>query len=70
MNGTYQTYRKFSDAVTKQPPIFLRDLLDFRNSGRKALDSDDVESLNRHPQALRYAGDESWGLKSRSPRHP
>lgn len=44
-NGTYQTYRKFSDAITKQPPIFLRDLLDFRSSGRKALDSDDVESL-------------------------
>ena len=44
-SDSYQLFRRYSDAVRKQPPIALRDLLDFRTAGRKPIAVDDVESI-------------------------
>ncbi len=41
---SYSTYRKYVEALRKQPPINLRDLLDFRTN-RPAVATDDVESI-------------------------
>jgi glutamate synthase (NADPH/NADH) large chain len=41
---SYQTYRRYAEAVRRMPPIALRDLLDFR-PGRTAISVDDVESI-------------------------
>jgi glutamate synthase (NADPH/NADH) large chain len=42
---SYQTYKRYSDAVRKLPPIALRDLLDFKLEGRKAIPVEEVESV-------------------------
>jgi glutamate synthase (NADPH/NADH) large chain len=42
---SYQTYKKYSDAVRKLPPIALRDLLDFKLEGRKPIPVEEVESV-------------------------
>ena len=41
---SYATYRRYADGVAKQPPIAVRDLLDF-NRGRRAAPLDEVESI-------------------------
>src|SRR5262249_40533592 len=41
---SYQTFKKYSDAVTKLPPVSLRDLLDFR-AGKGPISIDEVESI-------------------------
>ena len=41
---SYAKYRKYSEAVRRQPPINLRDLLDFKTD-RTPLPLDDVESI-------------------------
>ncbi|MDF2764970.1 MAG: glutamate synthase, partial [Rhodospirillales bacterium] len=41
---SYSAYRKFSEAVRRQPPIAIRDLLDFR-LGPRAVSVDEVESI-------------------------
>jgi glutamate synthase (NADPH/NADH) large chain len=41
---SYATYKRYSEGVRKQPPIHLRDLLDFRPR-RAAVSSDEVESI-------------------------
>ncbi len=41
---SYSTYRRFSEAVRRHPPIAIRDLLDFR-SGAGAISVDEVESI-------------------------
>ena len=41
---SYSTYKKYTEAIGKQPPITLRDLLDFRRA-RKPLLADEVESI-------------------------
>ena len=41
---SYQTYKKYSEAVEKLPPVALRDLLGFRE-GRAAISVDEVESI-------------------------
>ncbi len=42
---SYQMFRRYADEVRKQPPIALRDLLDFRMDGRHAIPIDEVESI-------------------------
>ncbi len=42
---SYQMFRRYADEVRKQPPIALRDLLDFRMDGRHAIPIDQVESI-------------------------
>ncbi|MDA8251139.1 MAG: glutamate synthase large subunit, partial [Rhodospirillales bacterium] len=44
-SDSYQTFRRYSEAVRKLPPIALRDLLDFRMDGRRAIPVDEVESI-------------------------
>ncbi|MCP1337196.1 glutamate synthase large subunit [Futiania mangrovi] len=41
---SYSAYKKYSEAVHKQPPVALRDLLDFKPAG-KAVPIDEVESI-------------------------
>ncbi|MDB5316804.1 MAG: glutamate synthase large subunit, partial [Rhodospirillales bacterium] len=42
---SYQTFRRYSEAVRKQPPVALRDLLDFRGEGRAPVAIEEVESI-------------------------
>ncbi|MFQ5773426.1 MAG: glutamate synthase large subunit [Kiloniellaceae bacterium] len=42
---SYSTYKKFSEGVTKLPPINLRDLLDFKRDGVEAVPIEEVESI-------------------------
>ena len=41
---SYSAFKKYSEAVRKQTPINLRDLLDFR-SARESISADEVESI-------------------------
>ncbi|MEX0810154.1 MAG: glutamate synthase large subunit [Dongiaceae bacterium] len=41
---SYQTYKKFSEGITAQPPVALRDLLGFRHK-REPASVDEVESI-------------------------
>ena len=43
-NDSFQTYMRYSEAVRRQPPVALRDLLDF-TEGHKAIPVDEVESI-------------------------
>ncbi|WP_158742364.1 glutamate synthase large subunit [Acidisphaera sp. L21] len=43
-NDSFQTYMRYSEAVRRQPPVALRDLLDF-TEGHKAIPVEDVESI-------------------------
>ena len=43
-NDSFQTYMRYSEAVRRQPPIALRDLLDFKE-GRTPIPVDEVESI-------------------------
>lgn len=42
---SYQIFKRYSEGVRKQPPVALRDLLDFRREGRTAISVDEVESI-------------------------
>jgi glutamate synthase (NADPH/NADH) large chain len=42
--GSYQTFKKYTDAVRNMPPVNLRDLLDF-NPDRSSIEVDQVESI-------------------------
>ena len=42
--GSFQTFMRYSEAVRRQPPIALRDLLDFTD-GHAAIPVDEVESI-------------------------
>ena len=42
---SYQTFKRYSEAVRRQPPVALRDLLDFRTEGRGAVPVEEVESI-------------------------
>ena len=42
---SYQTYKRYAEAVRKLPPIALRDLLDFKTEGRKPIPVEEVESV-------------------------
>jgi glutamate synthase (NADPH/NADH) large chain len=42
---SYQTFKRYSDAVRRLPPVALRDLLDFRLEGRTPIALEEVESI-------------------------
>ncbi|MBO1073192.1 glutamate synthase large subunit [Roseomonas marmotae] len=42
---SYQTFKRYSDAVRRLPPVALRDLLDFRMEGRAPIAIEEVESI-------------------------
>ena len=42
---SYQTFKRYSEAVRRLPPVALRDLLDFRLEGRKGIAIEEVESI-------------------------
>jgi glutamate synthase (NADPH/NADH) large chain len=42
---SYATFRKYSEAVRRLPPVALRDLLDYRMDGLTPIPVDDVESI-------------------------
>ncbi len=42
---SFQSFRRYADAVRKMPPIALRDLLDFRTDLVKPITVDEVESI-------------------------
>jgi glutamate synthase (NADPH/NADH) large chain len=44
-SDSFQIYRRYTDMVRKAPPVALRDLLDFRMEGRKAIPVEEVESI-------------------------
>jgi glutamate synthase (NADPH/NADH) large chain len=43
-NDSFQTYMRYSEAIRRQPPVALRDLLDF-TEGHIAIPVDEVESI-------------------------
>jgi glutamate synthase (NADPH/NADH) large chain len=43
-SGTYSMYKKYAESIYAEPPVSLRNLLDF-SSDRKPIDIDQVESL-------------------------
>jgi glutamate synthase (NADPH/NADH) large chain len=49
-------YRRYSDAVRRQKPVALRDLLDFRTQGAKAISVDEVESITEIRKRLLAPG--------------
>ncbi len=53
---SYTLYRKYADAVHSQPPVALRDLLDFRSEKRVAIPVDDVESITEIRKRLLAPG--------------
>jgi glutamate synthase (NADPH/NADH) large chain len=42
---SFQTFKRYSEATRKGPPVALRDLLDFKTEGRKPVPIEDVESI-------------------------
>ncbi|MFN3447928.1 MAG: glutamate synthase large subunit [Roseococcus sp.] len=42
---SYQTFKRYSEAVRRGPPIAIRDLLDFRTEGLKPVPLEEVESI-------------------------
>ncbi|WP_239479189.1 glutamate synthase large subunit [Lichenicola cladoniae] len=54
-NDSFTTYRRYADAVRRQPPVALRDLLDFRG-GRAPVQVEDVESITEIRKRLLAPG--------------
>ncbi len=54
--GSYQLYRRYAEMVRRQPPVALRDLLDFRMEGRKPISIDEVESITEIRKMLLAPG--------------
>ncbi len=54
-SDSFTTYRRYADAVRRQPPVALRDLLDFRE-GRSAIPVEDVESITEIRKRLLAPG--------------
>jgi glutamate synthase (NADPH/NADH) large chain len=54
--GSYQKYRRYADMVRAQPPVALRDLLDFRMEGRVPVSIDEVESVTEIRKVLLSPG--------------
>jgi glutamate synthase (NADPH/NADH) large chain len=44
-SDSYQTFKRYSDAVRKLPPVALRDLLDFRAETARPIAIEEVESI-------------------------
>ncbi len=54
-SDSFTIYRRYADAVRRQPPVALRDLLDFRG-GRTAIPVEDVESITEIRKRLLAPG--------------
>jgi glutamate synthase (NADPH/NADH) large chain len=44
-SNSFQMYKRYAEMVRKQPPVALRDLLDFRSADRTPISIDEVESI-------------------------
>ncbi|HVE20748.1 MAG TPA: glutamate synthase large subunit [Acidocella sp.] len=44
-SNSFQMYKRYAEMVRKQPPVALRDLLDFRSANRTPISVDEVESI-------------------------
>jgi glutamate synthase (NADPH/NADH) large chain len=55
-SDSFQLYRRYADMVRKQPPVALRDLLDFRMENRKPISVDEVESVTEIRKVLLAPG--------------
>ncbi|MCW8084487.1 glutamate synthase large subunit [Sabulicella glaciei] len=53
---SYQTFKRYSELVRKQPPVALRDLLDFRGERQKPIALEDVESITEIRKRLLAPG--------------
>ena len=53
---SYQTFKRYSDAVRRLPPVALRDLLDFRTEGRTPIALEEVESITEIRKRLLAPG--------------
>ncbi len=53
---SYQTFKRYSELVRKQPPVALRDLLDFRTDGTAPIALEDVESITEIRKRLLAPG--------------
>ena len=53
---SYEMYRRYADAVRRQKPVALRDLLDFRKDGITPIAVDDVESITEIRKRLLAPG--------------
>ncbi len=51
-SDSYQLFRRYADMVRKQPPVALRDLLDFRADRVKPIQIDEVESVTEIRKVL------------------
>ncbi len=67
-NASYDMWRRYSAAMQANPPIHLRDLLDFKPMGR-AIPLEEVEIDHRDPQALRDAGHVAGRAVTRGASH-
>ena len=54
-SDSFTFYRRYADAVRRQPPVALRDLLDFRE-GRASIPVEDVESITEIRKRLLAPG--------------
>ena len=55
-SNSYQMFKRYTDMVRKQPPVALRDLLDFRSEGRTPISVDEVESITEIRKVLLAPG--------------
>ncbi len=55
-SNSFQMYKRYAEMVRKQPPVALRDLLDFRLEGRTPISIDDVESITEIRKKLLAPG--------------
>ena len=53
---SYSTFRRYSDAVRRQKPVALRDLLDFRTEGATPIPASEVESITEIRKRLLSPG--------------
>jgi glutamate synthase (NADPH/NADH) large chain len=53
---SFQLYRRYAEAVRRQPPVALRDLLDFRRERCTPISVDDVESITEIRKRLLAPG--------------
>ena len=60
---SYETYRRYADAIRRQKPVALRDLLDFRRTGRDADPGGRGREHHRDPQAAGGAGHLAGGAE-------
>jgi glutamate synthase (NADPH/NADH) large chain len=55
-DDSFASFRRYSEAVRKMPPVALRDLLDFRSEGVTATPVDEVESVTEIRKRLLAPG--------------